>query len=360
MKLFYITRVNIPSKAAQSIQINAMCQVFGELVTDFKLISPLNSENKDLSKSYLWQKIPLKTPFRYLEFVIKIFKIVLIEKPTHVFTRDIVVAFACSFLKQIVAYEAHKEPRSKIAHWLMCYIRKQWNFKLITISSALKMYYINQYNFTEIQILDCHDGVFIEQYDKYRDISKVDLRKKLGLPVDKAIVMHTGSLYAGRGAEYFEIILKNFQDYLFVQVGGTEQDILKYKVYYKSYKNIIFVQYQDNQNLIKYQMSSDLLFYPMTRKTMTYWCCSPMKVFEYMATGIPILGSSIGSVGEVLNESNCITYNPEHEQSIVDGMNFYLQNPINVNYRAQKALEEIRNQYVWKRRAKNILGFIKL
>jgi glycosyltransferase involved in cell wall biosynthesis len=105
-------------------------------------------------------------------------------------------------------------------------------------------------------------------------------------------------------------------------------------------------------------MIADLLFYPMTKKTQTYWCCSPMKIFEYMATGIPILSSNVGSVSEVLNHTNSIPFDPEDEQSIIDGVNFFLKKNEEAKQRAKKALQDVRKQYTWYKRAKEILETI--
>lgn len=359
MKLYYITRVNIPSQAAQSIQISSMCEAFNNEKIEFKLISTLNRENINLQKNFNWDKIKLVTRFKYLEFVVKSFFRVLKEKPTHIFTRDIVVGFLLSFLNVKVAYEAHKEPKTKTAHIMIKLLKNKKNFKLITISNALKKYYIKEYDYLDKKIFDYHDAVFIEKYDIYRKISKKDLRKELGLPLEKTIVTHTGSLYKGNDALLFENVIKNFPNLLFVQVGGNEQNIQKYKDYYSNYKNIIFVGHQNNETLIKYQISSDLLFYALTKSNELWWCTSPLKIFEYMATGIPILSSNIGSVFEVLNEYNSIPFDPEDEQSIINGVNLFLTDKELVFDRAKTALKEVRKKYTWEKRVSSILNYIE-
>lgn len=359
MKLFYITRTMIPSNSAQSVQIAAMCEVFFKYVENFWLISSQNAENQNMSRAYHWKKVNLVTPFRYLEFVLKIFFLVLKEQPTHIFTRDIAVAYLFSFWKIKIVYEAHKEPRTKTARWIMRRLEKKQNFLLVTISKALKEYYIREYFFNSEKISDCHDGVFLEEYEKVRHVDKKTLRETLSLPSDKIIVMHTGSLYAGRGAELFETIVKNFQEIYFVQVGGLKEDITFWQNYYQDYPNIVFIEHQTNQRLIKYQMSADVLFYPLTYQTSTWWCCSPMKVFEYMATGVPILGSNIGSIAEVLNDENSFIFDPDNAETIVKQMKFIQQNPNVALQRASKAYENIQLSYRWEVRAQKILEFMK-
>jgi glycosyltransferase involved in cell wall biosynthesis len=347
--------------AAQSVQISSMCQAFYNALghNNFKLISTKNKENENKKSDYYWDKISLKTNFRYFEFSLKSIKNVLKEKPTHIFTRDIAIAFIFSFFDIKVIYEAHKEPRTKTAHILIERLKNKKNFLLVTISKTLKDYYINNYRFNDNKVFDYHDGVFLDKYDKLRNISKDTLRKELNIPIDKIIIMHTGSLYPGRGAEHFETIIRNFSQVFFVQVGGSDEDIKKYKEYYKEYKNILFIAHQNNDILTKYQMSADLLFYPMTKATSTYWCCSPMKMFEFMATGISILSSNIGSVKEVLNETNSIPFDPDDKTSIIIGVKFFLENKEDCEKKANKALQDINKKYTWEKRANEILEFIK-
>ena len=113
MILHYITRVNIPSESAQSIQISAMSSEFGKKLTNFKLVSTSNKQNNGLDQEFDWKKINLNTRFKYLEFTLKAFFHSIKEKPSHVYTRDILVAFILSFLNLRVIYEAHKEPKGK-------------------------------------------------------------------------------------------------------------------------------------------------------------------------------------------------------------------------------------------------------
>lgn len=358
MKLFYITRVNIPSHAAQSVQISSMCEAFSMQNIAFKLISPMNQENEHLEKTFEWIKLPVNGSWKYLEILFKSMKAVLQERPTHIYTRDIAIAWFYSFFNITSIYEAHKEPKSFTARIMLKTLRRKNNFYLITISNALKDFYINRYNFSAEKILAYHDAVFIEKYDALRNIPKNKLRLELNLPTKKLIVMHTGSLYEGRGAELFEVILKHFNNIHFIQVGGTENDIKKWKEYYAYYDNIQFVKHQPNDLLIKYQMSADLLFYPITKKTSTWWCCSPMKIFEYMATGVPIIASNIGSVGEVLTQRNTFPFDPENHQTIIDALETFLNDQTLAKTVSTNALNDIELHFTWGKRAKCIIDFI--
>jgi glycosyltransferase involved in cell wall biosynthesis len=357
MKLFYITRVDISSSAAQGVQIDAMCQEFDNQINEFKLISAYPQDKKIVN--YKWDKILLGIKFRYLQFIIKSSFKIIKEKPTHIFTRDIVVAFVFSFFNKKVIYEAHKEPRTKTANFMINYLKSKSNFLLVTISTALKNHYINKYSFEANKILDIHDGVFLKPYHEIKDIKKDDIRKELNLPLDKLLVVHTGSLHKGDDAKLFKSIIDNFHDMLFVQVGGKENDIKEYKEFYKNNKNILFIPHQNHKNIIKYQMSADILFYALDDKNKLWWCTSPLKIFEYMATNIPIIASNIGSVAEIINQNNAIIYNPKDEKSIINAIEYFLNNKEKSIQKSYNSLKDIKEKYTWEKRVNKILEFIK-
>jgi glycosyltransferase involved in cell wall biosynthesis len=275
-----------------------------------------------------------------------------------IYTRDIGVALLAAIFKWSVIYEAHKDPQGFFAKLIFSLTARFNCVRFVTISEALSTFYQLKYHVEKNRIHVAHDGVFIEKYDRLRSINKSIIRKSIGINFEKKIIMHTGSLYSGRGAEYFEVLLQNFPNILFVQVGGFPRDIEKWKKRYHCYDNIIFVDHVENSTLIKYQMCADLLFFPMTKSTPTWWCCSPMKIFEYMATGTPILSVNIGSLGEILSEDNCIIFDTANPTSINDGVLRFLKNENNASQKANRALDHIRKKYTWKKRAQSICGFI--
>ena len=336
-----------------------MCIAFSSLIDEFQLVSTKNQLNTDKSECFLWEKIGLKTTYKHSEFIFRSWLYVRKNLPTHVYTRDIVVAFFFSFFKISVAYEAHKDPKNIISKILIILLKKKKNFKLVLISKALSSFYKNIYKYPKNKLFAYHDAVFIEKYDKIRGTLKNKLRSNLNLPIDKLLVIHTGSLTKDRGGLLFESILKEYSNVFFIHVGGSLFDIDKFKNVYSNYENIEFIPHQDNEKLVEYQMSADLLFYSITKEVDTYWCCSPMKIFEYMATGVPILGSNIGSISEVLNPSNSIIFDPENQKTIGSGFRYFTNNRVESKKKSDAALLEVRHLYTWSVRAKSILEFIK-
>lgn len=351
MKISYIVNVDLNDKQARAVQVYSNALMFYKFLGDnFKLITP-TSKKFDFNHTIWVNNIQRESSkLRKLLFHMGALKYIL-EADT-IYSRNLSVLYLATFFGKNIVWEMHDGLKG---FNLKTFNKLRDKLKVVVISNALKEYLNKELDYKK-EVLVAHDGVFVEKYDALRG---KNFRKELNLPLDKTIVMHTGSLYEGRGAEFFEVVIKNFPDVYFVQVGGSKDYVNKWQKHYKNYDNIQIIGHQNNDTLIKYQMSADLLFLPMTKNNPIWWCTSPMKLFEYMATGIPILASNIGSVGEVLTTNNSIVFNPEDEKTILDGINYFLNNRDSCKKLANNALKDIENKYEWNLRVEKIVEFIK-
>ena len=355
MKINYIVNINLDDKSARAIQVSSNAKIFyKELNDDFKLITA-GKEKRYTYHIPIWVNNIKEESSKLRKFLFHTGSIKYILNSDIVYSRNLSVLYIASLFGKKIVWEMH-DSLSSVNLKIFNKIRNK--VKIVAISNALNRYLKTKLNYDK-EVLVAHDGVFLDKYNKLRNIPKEHLRKELKLPLDKIIVMHTGSLYEGRGAELFEIIIKNFPKIYFVQVGGSEEYVRKWENYYRGYKNIKIIGHQNNEILVKYQMSADLLFLPMTKKNPIWWCTSPMKLFEYMATGIPILASNIGSVGEILTPQNAIIFNPDEKASIVNGIKWFLHNREKAQKLANNALKDVREKYTWEIRVKKILEFIR-
>ena len=356
MKLAYITRTYVPSKAAQSVQIEAMGASFSKILNEEFIIITPRDDSKDLNLQTNWYRIKKGI---LLFYYIKAIFIAFSFSATHIYTRDIALAVICSFIsRKKITYEAHKEPKGKLASLLMKIFKNiRSSNKLVCISEALKNYYISKYSWPNSRVLVAHDGVFIERYDQYRNENKSSLRKMINLPVKGKILMHTGSIFAGRGQETFTEILEAFPDLIFVQVGGLKNDISRLEKKLKAYKNFILVDRVNWHELVKYQMSADFLFMPMLKTCETWWCASPLKAFEYLATGLPIISTNVGSIAEIFNSDNSIIFDPEIKNDLLEKIRHCINFPEETQIKSKVALN-MAKKYTWHNRAKSIIKFI--
>ena len=362
MKITYITRTAVPTTAAQSCQIIAMSKAFHFVLNGkFCLISSGGDPNSSNDFNFTWRpkRVPSNQLFRYIWFCIISLGRIPAQGEGAIYTRDVAIALIVVCFGGRAIFEAHKEPLGRLPSALFYCLSRFRTFKLVVISRALSDYYINKYEFHPDRVLVAHDGVFPEDYKELRKIDKKALRINLGLPIDKFIVVHTGSLARG-GAELFEhVLLAGGERVLFIHMGGSKSECTEWSEYYmnRGLSNILFISHQPAAQARLYQVAADLLFYVLKRDWPTHWCASPLKLFEYMASGVPIMGSTVGSIVEIINENNALCYDPDQPQSIQAAWQKFTADPIGSRMLAERACHQAENLYSWYKRAECIARF---
>lgn len=360
MKIIYITRTDITSNAAQARQVESMATAFNkQLGSDFLLIS---AGRNGFLFPFRWRRInaSLHPYLRYFKSCLAAVRCMVAHKnQATFFTRDIAVALVIAMLGGTAVYEAHKEPKSLFASVAVRMLSKSKRFKLVMISKALARYYAARFGVSQARILVAHDGVFPERYHPVDIVTKNTIRAEKGLPQDKMIVLHTGSLYKG-GAELFKYVAEvNPEMIEVIQVGGSSKEIDFWKAYYRKIGcgNVRFIAHQPTDAVRQFQVCADVLLFVATLNSPIYWCTSPLKVFEYMATGVPILASNLGSINEILNNDNAFMYDPARPESIKAAIDSIIKNPDEAGRRAGAALHDVRSRYSWHERTNRIIRF---
>ena len=359
MKIAYITKVFIPTFAAQSVQVRSMSIAFNYILKhDFILISPVSKDNFKLDYDFDWLRLNLNNNSLLDQFNFTLKSLIYTKKNNFklIITRDILIAFFSLLFNFKIYYEVHKEPKTLWNSLLIIFLKKFDNIRFICISNALSIYYSDQFKIKKSKILVLHDAVFIENYDKNLLIDKKEIRKELNLPLNELILMHTGSAYLDRGINFFEIIATEFPNIKIYHIGGEERFIEYWKLKLCKYSNIIFIGHCDNSKLVKYQLSADILFYPMGKFNSNYWCTSPMKLFEYMATGIPILGSNIGSSSEIITKNQLLNLSSYDNDDFKNILNKFLGNRDFYEKNARLLRNIVQNNYTWQLRVKNLIN----
>lgn len=359
MQITYMTRVDVESHAAQALQIQSMARAFRLVLgQNFQLVC---KGSPPVEYGIAHRSFPLagSSTFKYLGICFDAGIVVLGRGNRIIFTRDKMVALIVIFLGGRAIYEAHNEPNGIIARLAMKVLARFRGLRLVAISEALRNFYVKNYDFAYHRSLVAHDGVFLEDYLALHKRSKADIKRDLGLPDDKIVIVHTGSLYKG-GAELFGEVVKDRDDVIFIHVGGKAAECRTWSQNYtqRNILNIVFIPHIPADQSRKYQVAADLLFYANTERNPVHWCTSPLKLFEYMASLTPILASNVGSVMEVLKPEIALIYDPENPNSIQKQFTRFLLNRSEAKLLAEEALKEVTAKYLWSIRVKNILRML--
>lgn len=103
----------------------------------------------------------------------------------------------------------------------------------------------------------------------------------------KKVICYYGSLASWFDYDLIKKIARKFSKYAIVLIGLEYDDSFK-KSRINNLKNVFYLGKKDYKDLHKYSENSDLLIIPFLINEITE-STSPVKLFEYMATRIPIL-----------------------------------------------------------------------
>lgn len=178
--------------------------------------------------------------------------------------------------------------------------------------------------------------------------SSDEARERLMLPKEKAIVMYVGSAQFWKGVERIQECARTMPDLLFVVVGSVLE----------SRDNLLVVPRVKSREVPVYLRAADLLLapYPSHFDISRLWT-SPVKLLEYMASGIPFLVSDLPSVRELVNEELALLYDPNQKGALCGGIRWAFDHMDEMRVRAKRG-EMKAKEYSWEKRAQAILNFI--
>jgi glycosyltransferase involved in cell wall biosynthesis len=164
--------------------------------------------------------------------------------------------------------------------------------------------------------------------------------------------------------ELFVELAKKQRGVQFVWAGGKPEDVKLWKSKTEAISNILFTGFVHNSQLPMYQAAGDVLLMPYAREIgissgsgHSAQISSPMKMFEYMATGRAIIASDLPVFHEVLNDNNAVFCPPEKVIAWNGALQALFDNPARREVLAAQAYADSR-KYSWTERAKRILdGF---
>ena len=83
----------------------------------------------------------------------------------------------------------------------------------------------------------------------------------------------------------------------------------------KGSENILVLGHKPHKTMPVFLKAADVLVLPNSAKEeISRSYTSPLKLFEYMASGRPIVASDLPSIREVLNENNSLLVSPDSSE----------------------------------------------
>ncbi len=386
MNIFYIANARIPTDKAHGRQIVNMCHAFAESGNDVRLIVPERaneirqdafqfysvSKNFDIKYVHGFDFLRLEKVFgglsfyfQTVSFLIKLF-FLSVPKQALVYTRNPEVAWLFGARGYKVAYECHDWFKK---HKLIALFFLKRVHTVVTTNTYIKEEFVKE-GFVAGRIFVAPNGVDLQVFDL--DVTKEEAVDKLSVDDElknmmreKKVLLYTGSFTTMRvekGIADIFLALRQMHrdDVLFVAVGGSPDDVEFYKIlaHKEGVEKMVCVLGRTAQSqLALFQKASDVLLMPFPRLAHYEYHMAPLKMFEYMASGRPIIASYLPSITQILNEKNCLLCEPGNPVDLTSKIAFLLGNKTVGDALALQAYRDVQ-KYTWQNRARAILDYI--
>ena len=390
MKIAVIAPTYLPARRANTIQVMKMTQAFVELGHEARLAVPdlppeLKPEWDDLASHYGLQQrfpvewLPVSSWMRRYDYGYHSVRWARSWGAELLYTRLPQAAAIASRLGMATILEVHDFPQGSLGPRLF-----RWFFtgkgarRFVVITQSLaddlvqKLGAPKSLEFTVI----ASDGVDLERYadlpsperarqELLANSELLTAEVKTRWSPERFTAGYTGHLYRGRGAELLLKIAKNLPEISFLIAGGEQDDLarLRRKIQAENLENVFAIGFVPNAELPRYQSACDVLLMPYQQQVAASSggdiarYLSPMKLFEYLASGRAILSSDLPVLGEVLNAENARLLPSNDVNAWVSALRELQEDPEQRTRLAENARRDAAG-YSWQARARRILDGI--
>ena len=372
MKLLHVSQGNIPSKWAHSILDMKMAEGFAMHVRDFRLITQQHwlsflrprfdyesyygirtrFEIVRLPSRRMWRK-GTREKVRDPVFDAAALRYAIRNRADVIYTTSPNACRLCAQAGIPTLIEIHTQPNDKqFTH--LSEVRNDRNLLgVITVTDGLEAMYLEA-GIPGEKILVWPDAVNLDAFSGIPD--KLTLRQSLGLPEKAFIATYCGHLYDGRGIEDILQCAAIAKDVRFVLVGGWEDDVNRRRSESAHLTNVTFTGFVPNQCVPSYLGASDVLLMPHSRTCNIGAVTSPMKLFEYMASRIPIVASDMPATRKhLVNDRSGLLVPTDSPDALADAITRIRNNPDKAVQLADAAFQDVQ-PLTWENRAKAVLG----
>ena len=241
-------------------------------------------------------------------------------------------------------YETHRRPVS-LPERLRDDLIARMTAGHVIISERVREYYTRYKKPT----LVVHDAVALKRFAVR--IGKAQAREQLGFAQDTRICVYTGTVSSLKGIDYLVGAARLLPDVSFILAGRIATEFKGVTIPL----NITLMGEREQGELPAILQAADTLLLPHPDNDYSQ---SPMKLFEYMASGVPIVASRLPSISEILNDDNSVLVEAGRAETLAEGITTVFGDKERAVRLAAQAQRDVAD-YTWEPRGQKIAAFIR-
>ena len=371
MNIAYVSLSYVPSRRASSVHVMKMCAALARAGHDVRLIAKRSPDRAEAAadphafygvSGFAVDALP--RPRRRGGGVVfalaTLGALVARRRATElVYSRDLVGAITALELRMPTVAELHAVPHDpRIRALARRVVRHRALRGLVVISDALR------------RDLALHDLVprhapIVVAHDAADPPGPVVLARTRAA---RPRIGYVGNLYPGRGIELVVELAARLPGCDFELVGGSPADLAAWRAR-TQLPNLRFAGFVRPAELAEHYRRFDVVLMPYPRSGIgvasgandTSRWCSPMKMFEYMASGAPIVSSDLPVLGEVLRDGENALIAPAGDaprwQAAVERL---VADPALAARLARQAYDDLVRDHTWDTRVRRIFTRLSL
>lgn len=379
-RLHYVSPSLLPSRAANAVHVMLQCDGLARAGAEVTLYAKRTVQDARALPSELLRSYGVDVrPWRLVSFYSRstradTLRIALMAagpvlrapRQELVLSRNLHAAWLLATAHRPMLFETHQLEhgvRKAMQRWIMT---RPW-VRTVAISDSL------------VSCLEEHHGVRLRDplvlHDAAPDgieslapaLRRQALADLLNEPLGKwaewgAVCGYFGQLYAGRGIEIIEAMAAARPGCLFLVFGGSESEVAARRV--SAPPNLRFMGHVAHPVARRAQCAVDVLLMPYQQSVSigvpghdTARWMSPMKMFEYLASGVPVISSDLPVLREVLDDGiNALLVPAESAEAWVSALDRLVADPSLAAAIGERAHAQYRNEHTWTRRAQALLA----
>lgn len=203
----------------------------------------------------------------------------------------------------------------------------------------------------------------IYNYPMIANTARSDLLRKLfSIPLEKKILLSQGGLQKGRGAFLLIEAMKELDDCVLVFLGSgpLEEEIKALATSSEIGSKVFHRAAVPSNELLAYTASADIGLCLIENLGQSYFLSLPNKLFEYIAAGIPVIGSDFPELSRIINHYDVgLTVLPSDVaqlREVIRTLCTDAQLHERFQFNARKASKELN----WEKEREKLMGLMNL
>lgn len=372
MKLYYVVNARMPSLKAYGIQIAKMCEAFIEAGVELELIIPKTRQAHISLRDFYHLRVDVPTtvlasPDWYDKgrFGYALSSAVFMlsacwhisrrrgEAMLYTIDMDSYSYTPLALLGIPIAVEMHSPKHPSLLNRF--FFKKVRN--IMTTNPLIKEKLAEVFSLKAQRFIVEPNGV---DERAFMVPAKEEARKKLTLPADGEIALYVGRFYDWKGMAVLQKAARSLADenILVYLVGGTKEEFET--ATQGPSAPLHFAGSVPHKDISLWCAAADTLLILGTKANeFSYRYTAPMKLFEYLATGRPVVSADTPALRSLATEQEVTFYAPDDAGDLGKKISISISDVEISRGKSIAGIEKAR-EHTWIKRAERIRAFIML